>query len=275
MGWHLAETVIGTTSVTLSEELLSIYDQVEILVEIKLTQNNVDISLFGSLLIPNNNNLWVMNGYVTSSTDWGLVDFNLSDHGRTIELNNCYYAATQHNTDAVVNVYYRAEESLLSDDTIAIWTEILGGDPSLIPSANNISTSGSTWTKVANPTVPSGFTLIENNLYYKISNDRNTIILTGRITINVEASVSSGVEIQIPLGFQTSTRPSSLLKIPVGSVISFTWNAATGQVNQNYVKYVCVDTSGNVYISFMMNNNSGVICKCFADFEGAFVPLTE
>lgn len=265
MEWNLVDTVIGNSdSITIPEDVFTYNEQVEVLAQIVLTQGTTDVTICGSFLIPNNNDIWMMNGYVTSSTDWGLVDFNLSDHGRTIELNNCYYAATQHNTDATVNIYYRLEESLLTDDVIDIWTEILGGDPSLNPSAGNIAATGSAWLQVQDPqNLPTNVTLGNNNLMYKTSSDKNTVILTGTLSVNLAAASITDTTIDIPLGFNVSRVPSTAVELPLG--VDGNQSQATASIK--------VGTTGAVSLIIQVIDNSSIAAELSLGFSGSFFPL--
>lgn len=265
MNWNLVDTVIGNSdSITIPEDVFTYNEQVEVLAQVVLTQGTTDVTICGSFLIPNNNDIWMMNGYVTSSTDWGLVDFNLSDHGRTIELNNCYYAATQHNTDATVNIYYRLEESLLTDDVINVWTEILGGDPSLNPSAGNIAATGSAWLQVQDPqNLPTNVTLGSNNLMYKTSSDRNTVILTGTLSVNLAAVSITDTAIDIPLGFNVSRVPSTAVELPLGV-----------DGDQSYaIANIKVGTTGAVSLIIQVIDNGGIATELSLGFSGSFFPL--
>lgn len=265
MEWNLVDTVIGNSdSITIPEDVFTYNEQVEVLAQVVLTQGTTDVTICGSFLIPNNNDIWMMNGYVTSSTDWGLVDFNLSDHGRTIELNNCYYAATQHNTDATVNIYYRLEESLLTDQVIDAWTEILGGDPSLNPSAGNIAATGSAWLQVQDPqSLPTNVTLGNNNLMYKTSSDRNTVILTGTLSVNLAAASITDTTIDIPLGFNVSRVPSTAVELPLG--VDGDQSQATASIK--------VETTGAVSLVIQVIDNGGIATELSLGFSGSFFPL--
>lgn len=265
MEWNLVDTVIGNSdSITIPEDIFTYNEQVEVLAQVVLTQGTTDVTICGSFLIPNNNDIWMMNGYVTSSTDWGLVDFNLSDHGRTIELNNCYYAATQHNTDATVNIYYRLEESLLTDQVIDVWTEILGGDPSLNPSAGNIAATGSEWLQVQDPqNLPTNVTLGNNNLMYKTSSDRNTVILTGTLSVNLAAVSITDTTIDIPLGFNVSRVPSENIIIPIG--IDGDSSQITGGLK--------ISTTGAVSLFITVIDNSSIAAELSLSFSGSFFPM--
>ena len=265
MNWNLIDTVIGnSSSITIPEDVFTYNEQVEVLAQVVLTQGTTDVTICGSFLIPNNNNIWMMNGYVTSSTDWGLVDFNLSDHGRTIELNNCYYAATQHNIDATVNIYYRLEESLLTNQVIETWTEILGGDPSLNPSAGNIAATGSEWLQVQDPqNLPTNVTLGSNNLMYKTSSDRNTVILTGTLSVSLAAVSITNTTIDIPLGFNVSRVPSTAVELPLG--VDGNQSQATASIK--------VGTTGAVSLVIQVINNNSIAAELSLGFSGSFFPL--
>ena len=51
---------------------------------------------------------------------------------------------------------------------------------------------------------------------YKTSSDRNTVILTGTLSVNLAAASITDTTIDIPLGFNVSRIPSTAVELPLG-----------------------------------------------------------
>ena len=94
MTWKLAGAVTGNTdTVTISNSA------VEVMVIMSAANaSEVATALVSALTNP----IWQINGYYFSSTDYGLMNLNVSNNGRNFHWGNASYG-----TSGVLKVYYR------------------------------------------------------------------------------------------------------------------------------------------------------------------------
>lgn len=99
MTWKLAGTATGTANtVTIPNSA------VEVMV-VMSAANAIEVatSLVSVLTEP----IWQINGYYSTTTDYGLMNLNVTDDGRTFQIRNFHWGNASYGTSGTLKVYYR------------------------------------------------------------------------------------------------------------------------------------------------------------------------
>lgn len=99
MAWKLAGTATGNTgTVTIPNSA------VEVMVIMSAANaSEVATSLVSALTQP----IWQINGYYSTSSDYGLMNLNVTNNGRTFQIRNFHWGSASYGTSGVLKVYYR------------------------------------------------------------------------------------------------------------------------------------------------------------------------
>lgn len=98
-GWTLAGTATGTNTVTISDSNAS---------EVYVKVNPTGTSVYSATILRSDlQSIWYVGGYYYSSTDYGIVNINVSNSNKTFQLRNVRNGGSDVKSSSKLTVYYR------------------------------------------------------------------------------------------------------------------------------------------------------------------------